>query len=335
MTSVRLPAVPVPRDAAPSIARDYESRAREAMLADVRVGLSHRQKELSPKYFYDHRGSELFEEITTLPEYYLTRAERALLRRDTGSIVGALRPRTLVELGAGSASKTRLILDALRAAGSLELYVPVDVSADFLEETAAKLRAEYRGLRVTPAIADIGSELGLPNALSCPVLFAFLGSTIGNFAPSSAVALLSRVRSAMAPFDRLLLGADLRKDVRVIETAYNDSRGVTAAFNRNVLSVLNRELGADFDLSAFSHRAFYARARHRIEMHLVSVRRQVVTIPRIGQIQFREGESIRTEISCKYDRRSLRQLLRRAKLRLERWYTDDATFALAVALPIP
>ena len=174
MTSVRLPAEPVPRDAAPSITRDYESRARDAMLAEVRAGLSRRQKELSPKYFYDHRGSELFEEITTLPEYYLTRAERALLERDAGSIVGALRPRTLVELGAGSASKTRLILDALRAAGSLELYVPVDVSADFLEETSAKLRAEYRGLRVTPAIADIGSELGLPNGLSHPVLFAFL-----------------------------------------------------------------------------------------------------------------------------------------------------------------
>jgi L-histidine N-alpha-methyltransferase len=139
----------------------------------------------------------------------------------------------------------------------------------------------------------------------------------------------------MGPFDRLLLGADLRKDIPVIEAAYNDSRGVTAAFNRNVLSVLNRELGADFDPNAFSHRAFYARSRHRIEMHLVSARNQVVTIPRIGRIRFREGESIRTEISCKYDRRSLSQLLRRAKLRLERWYTDDGTFALAIALPIP
>jgi L-histidine Nalpha-methyltransferase len=335
MTSVRLPAAPILCDADRSTAREHEPRARAAMRDDVRAGLARRQKELSPKYFYDHRGSQLFEEITTLPEYYLTRAERALLEHDAYDIVRELRPRTLVELGAGSASKTRLILDALRTAGSLEQYVPVDVSAEFLQETATKLRAEYRGLRVVPAIADIGSELGLPNGVSHPVLFAFLGSTIGNFAPSSAVALLSRLRAAMGPFDRLLLGADLRKDVRVIEAAYNDTRGVTAAFNRNVLSVLNRELGADFDVASFSHHAFYARARHRIEMHLVSRHNQVVTIPDVGEIRFRAGESIRTEISCKYDRRSLARLLRRARLRLERWYSDDGTFALAVALPVP
>jgi L-histidine Nalpha-methyltransferase len=334
MTSIRLPAT-VPPSADAASAPERAERARAAMRDEVRQGLARRQKELSPKYFYDHRGSELFEEITTLPEYYLTRAERALLERYASPIVRDLRPRTLVELGAGSAAKTRLILDAMREAGSAELYVPVDVSAEFLDETAARLRAHYRGLRVAPAVADMGRELGLPQTMARPVLFAFLGSTIGNFAPSAAVALLSRIREAMGPFDRLLLGADLRKDIAVIEAAYNDARGITSAFNRNVLAVLNTELGANFDLRTFSHRAFYARSRHRIEMHLVSARRQVVTIPGIGDIAFREGESIRTEISCKYDRRSVARLLRRAQLGIERWYSDDGTFVLAVAVPLP
>ena len=166
-----------------------------------------------------------------------------------------------------------------------------------------------------------------------PVLFAFLGSTIGNFDAPSARALLGRVRQVMRPFDRLLLGADLRKKRHVVEAAYNDARGVTAAFNRNMLRVLNRELGADFNVGSFRHRAFYSPERHRIEMHLVSSREQVVHIPRVGDVRLASGETIRTEISCKYDRPSVRRLLRAARLRLQDWIADDGRFALAIASP--
>jgi len=305
------------------------------MIDDVREGLGRRQKELPPKYFYDERGSELFEKITRLPEYYLTRSERSLLEEHARSLVDSLRPRTLVELGAGSAAKTRILLDAMRDAGCGEQYVPVDVSEDFLAETARQLRTEYPTLRVTPAVADISTSLGLPDHLPRPVLFAFLGSTVGNFDAPSARALLGRIRRMMRPFDRLLLGADLRKKRRVVEAAYNDGRGVTAAFNRNMLRVLNRELGSDFDVASFAHRAFYSAERHRIEMHLVSARDHVVHIPQVGDVHVAKGETIRTEISCKYDRPSVRRLLRAANLRLEQWMTDDDRFALAVALPRP
>ena len=304
-----------------------------AMVAEVREGLSRRQKELPPKYFYDERGSELFEKITRLPEYYLTRAERELLEENARSLVDALRPRTLVELGAGSAAKTRILLNAMRDAGCGEVYVPMDVSEDFLAETARQLRAEYPSLRVIPAVADISTSLGLPERLPRPVLFAFLGSTIGNFDAPAARALLARVRQVMRPFDRLLLGADMRKKRKIVEAAYNDTRGVTAAFNRNMLRVLNRELGADFDVPSFSHRAFYSPERHRIEMHLVSSREQVVHIPLVGEVHLQRGETIRTEISCKYDRPSVRRLLRASRLRLERWIADENVFALAVASP--
>jgi L-histidine N-alpha-methyltransferase len=304
-----------------------------SIVADVREGLSRRQKELPPKYFYDERGSELFEKITRLPEYYLTRAERALLEENAATLVRILRPRTLVELGAGSAAKTRILLDAMRDAGCGEQYVPVDVSEEFLADTAHRLRAEYPSLRVTPAVADISESLGMPERLPGPVLFAFLGSTIGNFDAPAARALLARVRQVMRPFDRLLLGTDLRKTRRVVEAAYNDTRGITAAFNRNMLRVLNRELGADFDVASFAHRAFYSSERHRIEMHLVSNREQVVHIPRVGEVRLDRGETIRTEISCKYDRPSVRRLLRASRLRLERWLADDDVFALAVASP--
>lgn len=316
-----------------AVAIELVDERQSTMVDDVREGLGRRQKELPPKYFYDERGSELFERITRLPEYYLTRAERTLLEENSGSLVEALRPRTLVELGAGSAAKTRILLDAMRDAGCAEQYVPVDVSEEFLAATTTRLRTEYPALHVTPAIADISTSLGLPERLPRPALFAFLGSTIGNFDAPSARTLLARVRAVMRPFDRLLLGADLRKQKRIVEAAYNDSRGVTAAFNRNMLRVLNRELGADFDVESFTHRAFYSAERHRIEMHLVSAREQVVHIPRAGDVHLARGETIRTEISCKYDRPSVRRLLRAASLKLERWITDGERFALAVALP--
>jgi L-histidine N-alpha-methyltransferase len=303
---------------------------RAELLRDVRRGLAMPQKELDPKYFYDDRGSDLFEQITELPEYYLTRSERRLLLAEVPPIVTALRPRSLVELGAGSASKTRIILDAMHESGAGEQYVPVDVSRDFLEETATRLREIYPELEVTTAVGDFTQALKLP-WLERPALFAFLGSTIGNFEPEAAVRILRRIAAQMCPDDKFLLGADLRKDPRIIEAAYNDRAGVTAEFNVNVLRVLNRELGANFDLSAFRHRAFYDRQYHRIEMHLDSDRDQTVLIPDIGRISFVRGESIRTELSCKYDEATVSSLFTRAGLRLDDWITgEDEVFALAL-----
>ena len=309
-------------------------RVNPRMLAEVAAGLSEPQKELPPKYFYDQRGSELFEEITRLPEYYPTRTERALLQGWMPELMAQLGMRTLIELGAGSAEKSRLILDAMRATGLAELYVPIDVSATFLSQTAAKLRREYPGLRVEPAVADIAEELNLPRRIPRPALFAFLGSTIGNFYPPAAIRLLARVRAAMAPDDRFLLGVDLRKDIARLEAAYNDSKGITAEFNRNMLRVLNHELGADFDPDAFEHRAFYDTVGHRIEMHLVSSRDQLVTIPGLEPVVLARGESIRTEISSKYDRESVAALFEAAELRIEAWPTDPTTpFGLVVGAP--
>jgi L-histidine Nalpha-methyltransferase len=304
------------------------------MLAEVAAGLSAPQKELPPKYFYDQRGSELFEEITRLPEYYPTRTERALLEAWMPSLMAQLASRTLIELGAGSAEKSRIILNAMRATGLAELCVPIDVSATFLGLTAAGLRREYPGLAVEPAIADISEELNLPRHCPRPALYAFLGGTIGNFYPPAAIRLLHRVRTGMEPGDRFLMGVDLRKEVARIEAAYNDRQGVTAEFNRNMLRVLNHELGADFEPSAFAHRAFYEPDAHRIEMHLVSLRPQWVTVPGVGVVRFAAGESIRTEISAKHDRESVSQLFEAAGLRIESWRTDpEALFALVVSAP--
>jgi L-histidine Nalpha-methyltransferase len=307
-----------------------------AILRDVARGLAQPQKELSPKYFYDHRGSQLFEQITELPEYYLTRAERSILDARMPGLMTALRPATLVELGAGSAAKTRAILDAMRNAGSARCYVPLDVSASFLAETAARLRAEYPGLRVDPVAADFTERLPLAASLPRPMLVAFLGSTIGNFTNAEAVRLLRRVRGVLGPGDRLLLGADLRKNVARLEAAYNDAAGVTAEFNRNMLRVLNRELGADFDPAAFDHRAVYDRAAHRMEMYLVARTPQRVRIPGAGTYEFAKSEAVRTEISCKYDRAAVDALFGHAGLRAETWLTDPSgDFALVVAAPRP
>ncbi|MEP6905695.1 MAG: L-histidine N(alpha)-methyltransferase [Gemmatimonadales bacterium] len=303
---------------------------REALIRDVARGLALPQKELDPKYFYDERGSELFELITELPEYYLTRAERAVLKAEMPALVAWMRPRSLVELGAGSANKTRIILDAMKETGNAGQYVPVDVSRDFLELSAGRLRESYPALDIVCAVGDFTGDLVLPRVVT-PALFAFLGSTIGNFEEQVAVGILKSVVRHMRPGDLFLLGADLRKDPEVIEAAYNDSAGVTAEFNINVLRVLNRELDADFDLAGFSHRAIYNRDMHRIEMHLDSLRDQTVTIPNVGAVLLERGESIRTELSCKYDRGDVEGLFTQAGLRLDEWMTgDDNLFALAV-----
>lgn len=302
---------------------DTLSPAAAGMLAEIRDGLSRPQKELPPKYFYDERGSELFEEITRLPEYYLTRTERVLLLRRMPAWIGRLRPRSLVELGAGSAEKTRIVLDAIVDAVGSAAYVPVDVSADFLEATALRLSAEYETLEVVPVVADMTADFALPPDLPQRTLHAFLGSTIGNFAPGEAVALLRRVRHRMRPGDAFLMGVDLRKDPRVIETAYNDPAGVTAEFNRNMLRVVNALAGADFDPDAYDHLAFYNTAEHRIEMHLVARTPQTVTIPGAGEFALEAGETLRTEISCKHDRASVEAMLVGAGMRLREWETDD------------
>ena len=308
-------------------------RSREQMLSDVRDGLAASPKRLSPKYFYDERGSELFEEITQLPEYYLTRSERGLLEQRIDEIIEAVRPCALVELGAGSATKTRIIIDAMRESGCAECYVPIDVSRDFLEATATQLTADYPDVRVIPVVSDITEPFTLP-ATPSPTLVAFLGSTIGNFSREESIRLLSHISRGMGPSDRLLLGADLIKDPAVLNHAYNDSRGVTADFNLNVLSRLNRELNANFPLTEFDHLAFYNFDQHRIEMHLVARQPLTVAIPEIGDIHFESGETIHTEVSYKYDRAGLEEILSASGLAMDRWIpADDASFALSLARP--
>lgn len=302
------------------------------MLSDVRAGLAAHPRQLPSKYFYDERGSQLFDEITRLPEYYPTRMERALLQTRAPAIISIVQPATLIELGAGSSDKTRLLLDEmLRSGRSGVTYIPVDVSADFLTNSVTQLRAEYPALTTHPVVADFLAHFALPEHPS-PALHAFLGSTIGNFTPEPAAELVSSVRERMTTGDFFLLGVDLRKDPLVIERAYNDSRGVTAEFNRNILNVINNGLGSDFDTSMFDHNAVYNTDEHRIEMRLISRSRQNVHIPGIGETSFAPGDAILTELSYKYDLDAATTLLARGGLRLEEWFTDDAgMFALALA----
>lgn len=321
----------VPEDSAAAAYTVHWSRAQ--ILRDVGDGLRKIPKELPSKYFYDERGSELFEQITELAEYYLTRAERSLLEQKVPALITKLATSSLVELGAGSASKTRIILDAMRNRGTARCYVPIDVSADFLETTAALLRAEYPDMAIIPVVSDITAPFTLPN-LAEPVLIAFLGSTIGNFDRASAVALLSHVAGLMKPGDWFLLGADLRKDPGILHAAYNDSLGVTAAFNLNLLARLNRELGADFPLDLFEHRAFYNSNEHRIEMHLVARGDFTVFIPGGGSFAFSREETVRTELSHKYDRQTIEAILNSSGMALDDWITDERNdFALVVARP--
>ncbi len=302
------------------------------MLADVRKGLSERPRQIPSKYFYDERGSRLFDEITRLPEYYPTRSERTLLATSAAAIIGVTHPAALVELGAGNSDKTRLLLDEMLRYDARDVtYIPVDVSAAFLESSVQQLRMDYPSLRTNPLVADFSANFALPPH-PAPALHAFLGSTIGNFTPDAAVELMAGVCERMALADFFLLGVDLRKDPAVIWRAYNDSIGVTAAFNRNILNVVNDTLGADFDASMFEHNAVYNPTEHRIEMRLVSTVDQSVRVPDIGVIDFAAGDAILTELSYKYDREQITRMLEKGGLTLHDWFTDDAsTFALALA----
>jgi L-histidine N-alpha-methyltransferase len=303
------------------------------LASDVRVGLSRPFKELPPKYFYDERGSRLFEEITALPEYYPTRCERAILESHCSEIVAAA-PEcdSLIELGSGAARKTKVLLDALRDCGRLETYVPVDISEEITREAAARLLDEYPGAEVHGVVCDYELHLErLPREEGG--LIAFLGGTIGNFYPAARRSFLARIASLMYPGDRFLLGTDLVKDATTIEAAYNDSAGVTAEFNLNVLHVLNRELGADFDPDAFEHRAFWDEGNRWVDIRLRSLADQTAWIEDVGMdVPFAAGEEMRTEISAKFTRAQLERTFSRVGLELIEWWTDpEGLYALSLA----
>jgi L-histidine N-alpha-methyltransferase len=306
----------------------------DSLRADARAGLTATPKSLPPKWFYDANGSALFEKITELPEYYPTRAERAILVERAAEIASVTSAATLAELGSGSSEKTRLLLSALREAGTLRCYVPVDVSEPALIMAADALVADYPGLDVRAVLSDFEEHLGLPapGEAPAPRLLAFLGSTIGNLLPSQRTAFYARVRAQLLPGDFFLLGTDLVKDPEVLVAAYDDGAGVTADFNKNVLAVLNAALGADFDLDAFEHVAVWDAEAEWIEMRLRSVLAQTVRLPALGlTVHFAEGEEMRTEVSAKFRREPVLAELAAAGLELVRWWTDpQAQFALSL-----
>jgi L-histidine Nalpha-methyltransferase len=307
-----------------------------ALADDVLDGLTRPFKELPPKHFYDARGAELFDRICELPEYYPTRTERAILEARAAQIVERTGAAEIVELGSGTAAKTRILLDAMQDAGTLRRYVPLDVTEHMILATASSLVEEYPGLLVHGIVGDFERHLHhLPPALG-PRLVAFLGGTIGNFTPGSRRRFLRGLAKAMGPDDHLLLGTDLVKDPAVIEAAYDDSQGVTAEFNRNVLHVVNRELDADFDVDSFEHVAFFDREREWIEMRLRAASRQNVHIGALGlDVVFEPREELRTEISAKFTAERLRGDLAAAGLELEEMYRDDdELFAVSLSKPV-
>jgi L-histidine Nalpha-methyltransferase len=310
----------------------------EALRADALSGLTSEPKSLPPKWFYDAQGSALFEKITELPEYYPTRAEREILHARAAEIAGRTRARTLIELGSGSSEKTRLLLDALRAAGTLRCYTPVDVSEPALVAAGDALSAEYPGLEVRAVVSDFDEHLGFPadGDAPAPRLVAFLGSTIGNLLPGQRASFLSRVRAGLRAGDSFLLGTDLVKDPAVLVAAYDDDSGITAEFNKNVLAVLNTELGADFDRDAFEHVAAWDADAEWIEMRLTSLDDQTVHLPGIGlTVSFAAGEQMRTEVSAKFRRSGVEAELADAGFRMLSWWTDSAAqFGLSLSVPV-
>jgi L-histidine N-alpha-methyltransferase len=307
----------------------------DSLRADALAGLTATPKSLPPKWFYDERGSELFDKITLLDEYYPTRAEREILTDRAAEIAAQARASTLVELGSGSGDKTRVLLDALREAGPLAEYVPVDVSESALTIAASRMTERYPGLRVHAVLSDFTEHLGLPDSAG-PRLVVFLGGTIGNLLPGERAEFLASVRAGLRPGDALLLGTDLVKDPAVLVAAYDDAAGVTAEFNKNILRVLNSELGADFDLDEFEHVAVWDAHEEWMEMRLRSVTDQTVTVPGLGiVVPFADGEEMRTEISAKFRREGVAAELAAAGLELASWWTDKAgRFGLSLSVPV-
>jgi L-histidine Nalpha-methyltransferase len=306
---------------------------------DVLDGLTKPFKELAPKHFYDARGSELFEQICEQPEYYPTRSELAILQDRADEIVEATAAGELVELGAGASDKARVLLDAMRESGRLRRYIPLDVSESVVESAARTLVNDYPGLQVHGVVGDFERHLehvppGEAEAGGNRIV-ALLGGTIGNFPPGTRRAVLGKIAGLLSAGDRLLLGTDLVKDPHVIEAAYNDSAGITAEFNRNLLHVVNRELGADFDPDSFAHVAFYDRRHEWVEMRLRATRACSVLVGELDlRVEFAAGEELRTEISAKFTRERIAADLEAAGLELDGFYTDAGDlFSLSVARP--
>jgi L-histidine Nalpha-methyltransferase len=315
---------------------DASPRSWTALAGDVLRGLLTLPKTLPPKWFYDAHGSELFERITELDEYYLTRSEAALLGRMGAELVAEVDPVELVELGSGSSSKTHLVLDPIAATGRLERYMPVDVSAAAIEAAIPELVDRYPGVAIDAHVCDFTSDLGrIGPSTAGPRLVALLGSTIGNLQPVEVRAFLHELAPVVRAQDALLLGTDLVKEASVLEAAYDDPDGVTAAFNLNILTVINRELEADFDLDSFRHEALYNPTLERVEMRLRSTEAQVVRIEALGtEITFLEGEGILTEISRKFTHESVERAYSDGGFRMRAWHEDAAGgYALSLASP--
>jgi L-histidine N-alpha-methyltransferase len=309
--------------------------SERSLAEDVLDGLTRPFKELPPKHFYDARGAALFDRICELPEYYPTRTERAILdarAEELAALTGAVE---LVELGSGTAAKTRVLLDALRDAGTLARYVPVDVTEAMVHDCARALAEEYPGLHVHGVVGDFERHLDRVPSPAGPRLVVFLGGTIGNFPPGARRRFLRQIAGLLGPEDHLLLGTDLVKDPGVLEAAYDDGEGVTAEFNRNLLHVLNRELDADFDPADFEHVALFDRDNEWIEMRLRARRAHTVTVRALElPVHFRAGEEMRTEISAKFTPERVERDLRTAGLELVRWLSDPREqFALTLARP--
>jgi len=315
------------------------SESDERSLAnDVLDGLTRPFKELPPKHFYDSRGSELFEQICALPEYYPTRTEKLILEQRADETIAITGAGELVELGSGASEKARILLDAMQRAGTLRRYIPLDVSERVVHDSAQALVEEYDALQVHGVIGDFERHLDrIPASDQTPRIVALLGGTIGNFPPGTRRKLLSGIAKLLAPGDRLLLGTDLVKDPAVIEAAYNDSEGITAEFNRNVLHVINRELDADFVPDFFDHVAFFDRRHEWVEMRLRAIRPCSVLISDLDlRIEFAAGEELRTEISAKFTRGRVTADFEAAGLELDQFYTDpDGLFALSLACRRP
>jgi L-histidine Nalpha-methyltransferase len=306
----------------------------ESLRADVLAGLTATPKSLPPKWFYDERGSELFDKITMLDEYYPTRAEREILAASAAEIVAVTGSQALVELGSGTADKTTLLLDAMRETGRLAEYVPVDVSESALVTAASRVLARYPGVHVHPVLSDFTERLGFPDPAG-PRLVIFLGGTIGNLLPAERAEFLGTVRAHLRDGDALLLGTDLVKDPAVLVAAYDDAAGVTAEFNKNILRVLNAELDGTFDPDEFDHVAVWNPQAEWIEMRLRSATDQTVLLRAIDlSVPFASGEEMRTEISAKFRRAGVATELAAAGLELRAWWTDgQARFGLSLSVP--
>ena len=331
------PAAPRPPLAAPAVRIDshLDGSGERSLAEDVLDGLTRPFKELPPKHFYDARGAALFDQICELPEYYPTRCERAILAERSEEVAELTGAVELVELGSGTAAKTRVLLDALSSAGTLERYVPVDVTESMIRDCAEELTSEYPGLQVHGVIGDFERHLHhLPPPIG-PRIVAFLGGTIGNFPPGSRRRFLRSISRLLGPEDHLLMGTDLVKDARVLEAAYDDSQGVTAEFNRNVLVVLNRELRADFDPLDFDHVAIFNTEHEWIEMRLRARRELTANVRELDlAVHFEEGEEMRTEISAKFTPARLEGDLAAAGLDLVSWLTDpNELFAMTLSRP--